>query len=220
MKGQAAVQLPAWVQAISTLGLGTLLGVLGAPLVQGLLDRSTKKMALRQEGELQAVQIHHQKDSLELDHGAQHDRLALEHTHQRDMLVQAAHFEVRRETAELAGRALDWLSYEMLALHGHEVDMAPGSVPPPPYSAAGAIGDLRRIYVSHPTRAVRDLAIDLADSIGEAYNTLALFYSDPDQPFERPNSDKMAGWSKKIGQLVELINEPPASKLSASSPAR
>ncbi|GAA2532693.1 hypothetical protein [Winogradskya humida] len=113
--------IPEWIAYAGTL-VG---GGLGGALIQGAFDRSKTRLTGSQNSELQAVKLLHQRDVQDLDLEGQETRLRREHAHQRVMLAQAAHFEVRKQMAELARDVVLWREKELLTLYGDEVSMFP-----------------------------------------------------------------------------------------------
>jgi hypothetical protein len=222
------VALPEWVQVLGTVGFGTVIGTVGSALVA----RSGVKLTGRDAEARLGIEVAHreqlqetdlrsqeqrlhkeheaQKERLRTDLAAQKERLGQEQEHERAMLAQAAHFEVRKEMAERAGRVMDWLTFEALSKFGHEVDMFPAETPGRPYDRPGdAVADLRSIAVSHPTKEVRRLAARLSDAISGVYNSLTEAHPSEMSQLEEPDSDMLLGWGRVLGDLIELINDPP-----------
>lgn len=196
------VALPEWTQWFTVAGFAGLAGA----VIQGWFNRGGLELTGKQQAERQSKDLDNQRSHQRLDLDGQLKRQRYEHDHQRAMLVQAAHFEVRKEMAEMAGNVAVWRSIQSLEMHGHEANLFPANPPSTPYAQPGeAIGDLYRIGAMHPTSGVRELAVSLANDIGGAYNEI----SRQDGRVRQPSLAKMLDWARRLGDLIELINEPP-----------
>jgi hypothetical protein len=212
-RGERGVALPEWSQWLALAGVSGFLGAVAGgsfsianTAVSGRQQR--QRQAIEQAGlrKHQEIDLDGQRDRQKLDIEGQLKRQQNEHSHQRMLLRQEAHFQARKESADLAGDAFSWINREAYEKHGPEVDLFPAELPARPYpTASGALFDLRKLQATHPTRAVREQANELADEIEASYNTIA----PGGDSMERPSLDDVLSWRNKIIALIEAINEAP-----------
>ncbi|WP_431880974.1 hypothetical protein [Micromonospora chalcea] len=207
--------LPDWTGWVSLMGVSGLLG--GA--LTGAFDRWNLKLTGRQQSQRQRLELAGQGDrqKLELDGLRERQKLDLEgqrerqqvdHRHQQAMLQQQAHFEARKEAAELAGNALAWIYYEAVEKYGLDHDMFPAHLPSGEHADVGdVIRDLRKLHATHPTKAVRERAARLAENLEVDYNTINV----KDGDMNEPTLAEMLARQKDLEALIEVINEPPGT---------
>jgi hypothetical protein len=189
---------------LTALGIG---GAIGA-VIKGLFDRSQAKLSGEQTAEVQASQRVHQVKVQEIDLQGQALRQASEHRHQQGMLAQQAHFEVRKEMAELVRGVVLWRENELMARFGHEAGMFLEYTPDGAHADPGVVlGALLTIATTHPTKAVRNAASELSTRVSLVFNS----YSTRSGKMHQPGADDLLAWGALVMQLVELINEPPSA---------
>ena len=116
---------------------------------------------------------------------------------------EAAHADSRPDLLPLVQQVREWISFAWGRDFGGEVDYHGTHLLPPKISGpAEAIANLDRVATGHPTKAVRQAARSLSDSIDGVYNTIDSGRS------SEPGIEDFSRWLQSADALIEAMHLP------------
>ena len=130
-----------------------------------------------------------------------------ERDHQTELRRSQGHSDAKGIYLPKAIAVLDWVSYQLAAEFGPDVDYFDILTSTPALDDAGVAAALREIALGHPTKVVRQTAATFRDTFDGTMNDKAVNDSRAGET-EPLGAEIYKNWEHQAEDLIELIHDP------------